>query len=114
MIIQITSRHVEVTDAVRGYVENRLSPVLNVYPMVEHAHVIMDVEKFRHIAEVVVQGKQHLHAEARAETDDMYKSIDAVTDKIDRQLRKARDKKVDHKTGAHRERLADVEGAGEL
>ena len=109
MIIQITSRHIEVTDAIREYVQGRLMPLLSEYPAVEHAHVILGVEKFRHMAEVVVQGKQYLRAEAKAETDDMYKSVDAVAEKIARQLRRARDKVVDHKIPTHRERLADRE-----
>lgn len=109
MIIQITSRHLEVTDAIRDYVQGRLMPVLAEYPAVEHAHVILGVEKFRHWAQVVVQGKQYLSGEAKAETDDMYKSVDAVAEKIGRQLRRARDKVVDHKIPAHRERLVDRE-----
>lgn len=109
MIIQITSRHVEVTDAIRAYVEDRLASMPGDYPGVEHAHVILNVEKFRHIAEIVVQGKRRLHAEAIAETDDMYKSIDAAADKVNRRLRKRRDKLVDHKLPAQRERLVDRE-----
>ena len=109
MIIQITSRNVEVTNAIREYVHGRLMPVLSEYKGVEHAHVILSVEKFRHLAQVVVQGKQYMSGEAKAETDDMYKSVDAVAEKIARQLRRARDKAVDYKIPANRERLVDRE-----
>lgn len=109
MIIQITGRHVEITDAIRGYVNDRLMPTLNDYPSVEHAHVILDVEKFRHLAGIVIQGKNRLRVESSSETDDMYKSIDSALEKIDRQLRRARDKRLNYKASDQRERLADRE-----
>jgi ribosomal subunit interface protein len=49
------------------------------------------------VAEVVVNGSNHLHAEATQTTSDMYASIDEAIDKVHRQLRKNRDKVQDHK-----------------
>ena len=109
MTINITSRHADVSDAMKAHVHSKLAAVLDAYPEVEYAHVIMDVQKFRHIIEVVVQGKNHMRIEAKEESDDMYASVDKVADKADRQLRRLRDKVVDHKSTKHRTKLADFE-----
>ena len=109
MMINITSRHADISDTQKDHVHSKLSAVLDVYPEVEYAHVIMDTQKFRHIIEVVVQGKNHLRIEAKEESDDMYASVDKVADKVDRQLRRVRDKVVDHKSAKHRTKLADFE-----
>ena len=109
MTINITSRHADISDTQKAHVQAKLAAVLEAYPEVEYAHVIMDTQKFRHIIEVVVQGKHHLRIEAKDESDDMYASVDKVADKVDRQLRCARDKAVDHKSTKHRTKLADFE-----
>lgn len=109
MIINVTARHADISDAMKTHVHTKLSSVLAGYPQVEHAHVILDIEKFRHIIEVVVQAKRHQKIEAKDESNDMYSSIDRVADKLDRQLRRAREKVVDHKTTEHRVKLADLE-----
>jgi len=93
----------------KDHVHAKLAAVLEAYPEVEYAHVIMDTQKFRHIIEVVVQGKHHLRIEAKDESDDMYASVDKVADKVDRQLRCAREKAMDHKSVKHRAKLADFE-----
>lgn len=109
MTINITSRHADISDTQKAHVQAKLSAVLDAYPDVEYAHVIMDTQKFRHIVEVVVQGKHHLRIEAKEESDDMYASVDKVADKVDRQLRRSREKAVDHKSVKHRTKLADFE-----
>jgi putative sigma-54 modulation protein len=108
MDIQITGRNLTVHEGLKDYVLSRLDPVLADFPRVESCHVILAHEKYRHIAEVVVQGREKLRAEAAETTDDMYASIDAATDKIDKQLRKAHDKKIERHH--ERQKLTDVEG----
>lgn len=109
MSINITSRHAEITEALKDHVNVKMDGIIQSYPQVEHIHVVLDIQKFHQIVEVVVQAKNHLHVEAKEDSDDMYKSIDLVIDKVDRQLRRHRDKVVDHKTGKHRARLSDFE-----
>lgn len=109
MNINITARHMAITDAIKTHVYAKLAGVLQEFPQVEHAHVILDMQKFRHIVEVTIQAKSHVRVEAKAVTDDMYKSIDEVVDKVDRQLRRAREKRVNHKGSQHRTKLADFE-----
>jgi putative sigma-54 modulation protein len=107
MDIQITGRNLTVNDVLREYVNSRLGPVVADHPRIESCHVILAHEKYRHTAEVVVQGRDKLRAEAAETTDDMYASIDAATLKIDKQLRKSHDKMIERHH--ERQRLADVE-----
>ena len=81
MDIQITGRNLAVNDVLKEYVNSRLGPVVADHPRVESCHVILAHEKYRHMAEVVVQGRDKLRAEAAETTDDMYASIDAAAEK---------------------------------
>jgi putative sigma-54 modulation protein len=105
MQISITARHMEVTDAIRDYCHDKIVDALSDFPRTVSVHLILDVEKYRHIAEVVLHGVHHADVEAKAESDDMYASIDSAMEKAMRQLRKLRDKIVDHK----REKLGHLE-----
>ena len=111
MDIQITGRNVTVNDNLRSYVEDRLLPLMADYPRVESCHVILAHEKYRNTAEVVIQGRDKLRVEAEETTDDMYASIDAATLKIDKQLRKSRDKMIERHH--ERQKLTDVEKKAE-
>ena len=107
MDIQLTGRNVTVNEGLRDYVNDRLQPVLADYPRVESCHVILAHEKYRFTAEVVVQGRDKLRAEADETTDDLYAAIDAAALKIDKQLRKSREKMIERHH--ERQRLVDVE-----
>ena len=111
MEIQITGRNVTVNDGLREYVDSRLGPVLADFPRVESCHAILVHEKYRFTAEFVVQGRDKLREVAQETTDDLYASIDAAADKIDKQLRKSREKLIEKHH--ERQRLADVEGKAE-
>jgi putative sigma-54 modulation protein len=103
MAIEITARHMNATEQIQDYARRRAGALLEAFPRVEHIHVILDVEKHRNIAEVVVQAKHHIRAEAEQSSDTMVISIDAAMDKIERQLQRLRDKIHDHKPAMKRE-----------
>lgn len=107
MEIQITGRNVTVNDGLKAYVNDRLGPVLADYPRVESCHAILANEKYRFTAEFIVQGRDKLREMAEGTTNDLYASIDAAADKIDKQLRKSRKKMIDKHQ--ERQRLTDVE-----
>lgn len=106
MQIKLTTRHMETTDALREYVHQRLEQHFAEFPRVEFVHAILDVEKYRHSAEIVVQGNNHIRVESKVTDEDMYAAIDKVVDKAGRQLRRSRDKMLDHHRS--RERLSDL------
>ncbi len=111
MDIQITGRNVTVNEGLKSYVDGRLGPVLAGYPRIENAHAILSHEKYRFTAEVVVQGRDKLREVAQETTNDLYAAIDAAADKMDKQLRKHREKMIEKHH--ERQRLADVEAAPE-
>ena len=90
--ISVTGRHVSVTEAIKEYARKKLSHIGFDSPRVLNAQVILDVEKYRHIAEVILHCNNHITIEAREVSEDMYASIDQVMDKLTRQLRKAKTK----------------------
>ena len=106
MQISVTGRHMDITDAIRTYAHDKVEDELAEFPRVVNVHVILDIEKYRHLAEIVVQAANHIQVDARAESDDMYVSIDGAVDKAAKQLRRLRDKIQSHKT---RDKLSDIE-----
>jgi putative sigma-54 modulation protein len=97
MAIEITGRHVDVTDSMRDYAEKRLSKLETEFQRVDKIHVILDVQKYVHMAEVIAHMGRQVSVEAKAESDSMYASIDEVVDKVEKQLRKSLEKKHEHK-----------------
>ncbi|MDD3609089.1 MAG: ribosome-associated translation inhibitor RaiA [Halothiobacillaceae bacterium] len=96
MQISITGHHVELTDALRGYVESKISRLERHFDRVMDIHVILSVEKLRQKAEANIHlSGNDIHAEATEE--DMYAAIDALADKLDRQIVKHKEKTSDHR-----------------
>jgi len=95
--ISITGRHMDITEAIKNYARDKVDTDVAVFPRVESVHVVLNIEKYRHYAEVFVQAANHLRIDGKAESDDMYVSIDQAMDKVVKQLRKARDKVQSHK-----------------
>src|SRR5271155_4799957 len=102
--IKVTGRHVTVTEPIVDYARKKVESLHLDYPRIIDAQVILDVEKYRHIAEVVLHCSNHITIDASAETSDLYASIDEAVGKIAQQMRK-------HKTKImrlHRPRKAKV------
>ena len=95
MNLNITGHHVEVTPAIREYVIGKLERVIRHFDNVTSAHVILSVEKLQQKAEVTlhVKGKDIF---ADATDADLYASIDALADKLNRQVVKYKEKISDH------------------
>lgn len=95
MQLNLTGHHVEITPALRQYVRNKLERVERHFDHVTDVHVILTVEKLRHKAEATmhVSGAK-LYAESVEE--DMYAAVDGLIDKLDRQVKKHKEKLSDH------------------
>ena len=100
MSIIVSGRHVDVTEAMKEYAENKLGAVLEDKHKISSARIVLNLEKSRHIVEIIVHGKG-MHIEAGAESYDMYESIDEAVSKVERQIEKHFDKKQDHHKSSH-------------
>ena len=109
MVINVTGRHVEVTDAMRERIHAKIERIHAEYPRIESAHVVLSIEKHRRHAEIVLQGAGVGRVEAAEESDDMYLSIDRATDRVEKQVRKWLDRVKEHKG----EGLGEVEASVE-
>ena len=96
MQIIISSRKCSVSDALKAQIENKLNTVLD-HPnlKITSVRVMLDIEKERNIVDISVNLKNH-QLEAKAETKDMYESIDVAVGKIDSQILRLIDKVQDH------------------
>ena len=91
MQINITGHHVDVTPALRAYVTEKMQKLVRHSDQVTSARVILKVEKLAQVAEANVNDGGHtLFASVTAA--DMYASIDKLIDKLDRQLRRRKDR----------------------
>ena len=98
MQIDVTGRHVDVTDSLKAYVENKFQKLERHFEHINNTHVILSVEKERQKAEATVHvNRGNLFADN--EQADMYAAIDGLIDKLDRQLKKHKEKLKDHHRG---------------
>lgn len=86
--ITVTVRHESVTDALRDHVFKKIEGLHLDYPRIIEAKAILDVQKNRHIAEVILFCANHITIEAHTEGKDMYAAIDETVEKIARRMRK--------------------------
>ncbi|MDA9049401.1 ribosome-associated translation inhibitor RaiA [Pseudomonadales bacterium] len=96
MQITVSGHHVDITDSLRSYVVTRLDKLERHFDKITHINVILTVEKLRQKAESTVHisgGEVY----ADAESEDMYAAIDMLTNKLDRQLIKQKEKSSDKK-----------------
>ena len=99
MQINLSGHHVDLTDALRNHVESKLSKLQRHFDHITKVEVTLTVEKLIQKAEasVHVAGADLFSA---CESEDMYTAIDMMTDKLDRQLIKHKEKLIDRKQGA--------------
>lgn len=90
--ITVTFRHVDPSKPLKDYVTEKLGKIQKVVDKPFDAHVTLSVEKYRHIAEVFATGKG-ITIKAFESTDNLYSAIDLVGDKVERQLKKYREKR---------------------
>ncbi|HEB81082.1 MAG TPA: ribosome-associated translation inhibitor RaiA [Chromatiales bacterium] len=96
MQIDLTGHHIDITPALREYVDSKMQRLERHFDHVTDTHVVLSVEKLRHKAEATLQiSGATVHADATDE--DMYAAIDALADKLDRQLKRRKEKISDHR-----------------
>ena len=98
MQIIISGRRFDVTPPLRTYIEDKLSRLRRHYGRITGIHVVLGVDKTEQHAEATLQidGGSCF---AQAKSHDMYAAIDALADKLDRQLTKHKGKNHGHHDG---------------
>jgi ribosome hibernation promoting factor len=96
MRIDVTGRQVEVTPALRKYAETKLKKLERLLDGPLEAHVVLAIEKHRHMAEIQVKSRTALLSGMR-ETGDLYASIGEVADRLERQALKHKEKLTSRK-----------------
>jgi putative sigma-54 modulation protein len=112
MEIIVSGRHLSVTEAVKNYAKEKLEAILSPYHKIGNVKIVLDVQKTRCKAEVIVHGK-NLDVEADAESYDMHESIDAAVLKVEHQISKHFDKIQDHHKQAKQTEKIKTEEAKE-
>jgi len=108
MKLRITGRHMNLTPALREYVETRFERLDRYGLKTGSLQVVLGVEKLQHKAEVVgtVNGKR---VQAKTSTREMYATIDALVDRVDAQFRKRKERLVNHKPSKTKRSRVEVE-----
>jgi putative sigma-54 modulation protein len=95
MQLDLSGHHVEVTEAMRGYVHKKFERISRHYEQLIDVHCVLTVEKLRHKAEAtLMMSGNKIYADATDEN--MYAAIDALADKLDRCVKKHKEKSADH------------------
>lgn len=98
MQINITGHHVDITPALRAYVEEKLERLEKHFDNITNTHVILEIEKDRQKAEATIHvSRGQVYADS--EDENMYAAIDSLADKLDRQIKKHKEKLKDHHRG---------------
>jgi putative sigma-54 modulation protein len=91
MNISTTARHYDLAPALKDYAESKVQNLKRYFDHIVNANLIFSLEKYRHRVEITlhVNGRDFISVE---ESDDMYAAVDGSIDKLERQLRRHKDK----------------------
>ncbi|MGA2562535.1 MAG: ribosome-associated translation inhibitor RaiA [Steroidobacteraceae bacterium] len=95
MQLSVTGHHVEITPALRSYVEKKIGRIVRHCDYVIDTHFVLTVEKLLHKAEATLRVRGEI-IHALASDGDMYAALDALADKLERRVRKHKEKLTDH------------------
>ena len=109
MQLSVTFRHMEASEAIKEYASNKLQRIRKYFQDPIRAQVVLGTERHRHQVDVNITLHNGLAIKGREVTGDMYAAIDLVMDKIERQVRKYKDKITRHRPVAGPELLVHHE-----
>ena len=94
--MKITGRHMDVTPALKRYIRGRFQRLGRYDVSPDRLEIVLSVTKLQHTAEVVctIRGKRF---QAKTSTREMYATIDQLADRLDRQIRKHKERRTEHK-----------------
>lgn len=96
MHVSVTFRHLDPTDALKEFATEKVSRLEKYLHSTCDAHIVLSVEKYMHQADITI--KAHgVMMRGKEKSEDMYSSIDRAVDKIERQVKRYRNKLTSHK-----------------
>ncbi len=95
MQLTISGHHVDLTDSMKNYINEKMQRIVRHFDHLSSIDVVLHVEKIHHKAEATINAKG-VTMHAQADSENMYASIDELTDKLDSQVRKHKEKITDH------------------
>jgi putative sigma-54 modulation protein len=111
MLITISGKHIEITDAIRSHVEEKVEKLPRYYDSVGQIEVILDGNEGNgQSVEIIVHAEHNDMLIAKETGTDTYTCIDAVVHKMERQLKKAKEKQRTHKASS----VAEIQGVSQL
>ncbi len=114
MIVTITGKHVEITDAIRAHAEEKVEKLPRYYDSITQIEVVLEGnEGGMQCVEILVHAEHNDLLIAKETGTDTYTCIDAAVHKMERQLRKAKEKQRGHKAASASE-AAEIESAAQL
>lgn len=96
MNIIVTGRNIEITSALKDYAENKVNKFAKYLSSASEATVTLSVQKFMHKAEVLLKSNGNM-IQAESVTEEAYSAIDEVVDKLERQVKKFKEKLTSHR-----------------
>ena len=98
MNLNVTGNHLDITPALRDYVVAKLDRISRHFDHVIDVNVVLSVDKLNQKVEVNLHARgKDIHCEAIE--PDMYAAIDALVDKLDRQILKHKERNFEHRGG---------------
>ena len=107
MQTNVTFKKIDPSESLKTYVKKKLDRFDRMLDAPGEAHIVLSVEKIRHIAEITLTSDR-VTIHAREESDSMYASIDALMDKVKGQITRTKERMKRHMSG-HRESLTDTQ-----
>ncbi len=110
MQTSVTFKNLDPSDHIKSYISDKLDRFDKYLHNPGEASVVLSVEKFRHMAEVNIIGDR-MSINGKEETEDMYSAIDMVLDKLEKQIKKGKQKVRERRTGKGKSKAAMTEPA---
>ena len=105
MQVNITFRGMESTESLKSYVKERIEHIEKYFDRSVEAHAVLSVERYLHHSDITIQAGSYL-LRGKVKSEDMYKSIDEAVDKIEKQLKRYKDKMKTTKRGPREDETA--------
>lgn len=99
MQTSVTFKNLDPSDHLKAYVTDKLNRFDKFLDNPAEANVVLSVEKFRHIAEINISGDR-MTINGKEEVNDMYSAIDLVLNKLEKQIKKSKEKTREHRNNS--------------